>query len=60
MTAIKEIGDFSKDDLLELLRDAAINWLAHDSLWFRAVEDKFGLEAAMELDGKAWEFTLRK
>lgn len=60
MTGIKEIGDFSKDDLLELLRDAAVNWLAHDGLWFRAVEDKFGLEAAMELDGKTWELTLRK
>jgi len=55
MTEIKEIGDFSKDGLLELLRDAAVNWLAHDGLWFRAVEERFGLEAAMELDGKAWE-----
>ncbi len=55
MTEIKEISDFSKDELSELLRDAAVNWLAHDGLWFRAVEDKFGLEAAMELDAKAWE-----
>jgi len=60
MTGIKEISDFSKDELLELLRDAAVNWLAHDGLRFRAVEDKFGLEAAIELDVKAWEFTLRK
>lgn len=55
MTEIKQISDFSKDELSELLRDAAVNWLAHDGLWFRAVEDKFGLEAAMELDAKAWE-----
>lgn len=55
MTEIKEISDFSKAELIELLRDAAVNWLAHDGLWFRAVEDKFGLEAAMALDGKAWE-----
>jgi hypothetical protein len=55
MTETKEIADFSKDELIELLRDAAVNWLAHDGLWFRAVEDKFGLEAAMELDAKAWE-----
>jgi hypothetical protein len=40
-----------KDDLL---RDAALNWLAHDGLWFRAVEDRFGLEAAIELDKTAW------
>jgi len=55
MTGIKEITAFSKDELIELLRDAAVNWLAHDGLWFRAVEDRFGLEAAMELDRKAWE-----
>jgi hypothetical protein len=52
---MKEVGDFSKAGLIELLRDAAVNWLAHDGLWFRAVEDKFGLDAAMELDAKAWE-----
>jgi hypothetical protein len=39
----------------ELLIDAAKNWLAHDGLWFRAVEEKFGMEAAMELDKRAWE-----
>lgn len=55
MTGIKEIGDFTKGELIELLRDAAVNWLAHDGLWFRAVEERFGLEAAMELDAKAWE-----
>jgi hypothetical protein len=55
MTEIKEIAAFSKDELIELLRDAAVNWLAHDGLWFRAVEARFGLEAAMELDRKAWE-----
>jgi hypothetical protein len=52
---IKDINDFSKEELRGLLRDAAVNWLAHDGLWFRAVEDTFGLEAAMKLDGMAWE-----
>ncbi|MDH4272511.1 MAG: DUF6125 family protein [Candidatus Aminicenantes bacterium] len=51
----KEIEDFSKEELIGLLRDAAVNWLAHDGLWFRAAEDKFGLEAALELDKDAWE-----
>ncbi len=55
MPDIKEVTDFSKEELLALLRDAAVNWLAHDGLWFRAVEDKFGLEAALELDQAAWE-----
>lgn len=52
---MKQVKDLSKKELLDLLADASKNWLAHDGLWFRAVEDKFGLEAAMELDRKAWE-----
>lgn len=53
--ANKELSDLSKEDLLALLQDAAKNWLAHDGLWFRAVEDKFGFETALGLDKKAWE-----
>jgi hypothetical protein len=52
---MKEVKDLSKDEILELLIDASKNWLTHDGLWFRAVEDKFGIDAAMELDKKAWE-----
>ena len=52
---MKEVKDLSKKELMDLLADASKNWLAHDGLWFRAVEDKFGIEAAMELDRKAWE-----
>ena len=52
---MKEVKDLTKDELLELLADASKNWLAHDGLWFRIVEDKFGIDAAMELDRKAWE-----
>lgn len=56
---MKEIKDLPRKELLELLADASKNWLAHDGLWFRAVEDKYGLEAAVELDRIAWEkFTL--
>jgi len=52
---MKEVKDLTKEVLQELLADASKNWLAHDGLWFRAVEEKFGIEAAMELDRKAWE-----
>lgn len=52
---MKEVNDMSKEELIQLLQDAAKNWLAHDGLWFRAVEDKFGFEAALDLDKKAWE-----
>ena len=52
---MREVKDLSKEELLELLSDAAKNWLAHDGLWFQEVERKFGIETAIELDRQAWE-----
>jgi hypothetical protein len=46
---------FNKEQLIDMLEDAAKNWLAHDGLWFQAVEGKYDIEAAIELDAKAWE-----
>jgi hypothetical protein len=55
---IIEPTDLDKKQLLELLEDAAKNWLAHDGLWFQAAEKKYGMETAIELDGNTWkEFT---
>ncbi len=45
---------FSQEMLIDLLEDQAKNWLAHDGLWFQAVEKEFGLEKAIELDTEAW------
>lgn len=36
------------------LNDFAKLWLAHDGLWFQAVEKKYGIEAAIEMDKEAW------
>ncbi len=33
----------------------AKNWLAHDGRWFLAVEQKYGMDAAIELDAASWE-----
>ena len=52
---MKEIQDLNRDELLVFLKGAAKNWLAHDGLWFQAVEDRFDLDTAMELDRRAWE-----
>jgi hypothetical protein len=46
--------DLSKDELLDWLADAAKLWLAHDGLWFQGVEQRDGMEAAIELDRNAW------
>ena len=36
-----------QDDCKEELRDAAKNWIAMDGLWFQAVEQEYGMEAAV-------------
>ncbi|MFC2158442.1 DUF6125 family protein [Acidobacteriota bacterium] len=51
---MNELTELTKEELIELLSDASKNWLAHDGLWFRAVEDRFGMDVALELDKKAW------
>ncbi len=52
---MKEKKDLSKEELHELLKDAAKNWLAHDGLWFQAAEKRYGMDVAMDLDREAWE-----
>ena len=37
------------------LIDAAKNWLAMDGLWFQAVEQAFGMDAALALDREVWK-----
>lgn len=37
-----------------MLVDAAKNWLAHDGLWFQAVEAEHGMDAAIRADTEAW------
>jgi len=46
---------FDKEELVRLVIDDAKNWLAHDGLWFQAVERVHGMEAAIEADRAAWE-----
>ncbi len=50
-----ELKDLSREQLEYLLTDFAKRWLAHDGLWFQAVEQAHGLEQAIEMDIKAWE-----
>jgi hypothetical protein len=42
------------DESIDKLTDFARLWLAHDGLWFLAIEQKYGLEAAIEIDRIAW------
>jgi hypothetical protein len=55
----KTLEDYSREELLELLADAAKNWLAHDGLWFQAVEEECGIDTAIKLDTATWaKFTV--
>ena len=45
----------SREELLAYLDVVSKNWLAHDGLWFLAVESEFGLDKAIQIDIKAWE-----
>jgi hypothetical protein len=45
----------SKEELIAIIVDDAKNWLAHDGLWFQAVEQRYGIETAIEIDRAAWE-----
>jgi len=51
----QNLAEFSKEKLVDMLEDAAKNWLAHDGLWFLAAESHFGMEMAIQLDRTAWE-----
>ncbi|MCK9592159.1 MAG: DUF6125 family protein [Methanoregula sp.] len=43
------------DDCKDELTDAAKNWIAMDGLWFQAVEQNYGMDAAIALDREVWE-----
>lgn len=50
---LRAAGHLSREELMAWLGDAAKLWLAHDGLWFRAVEDHHGLDEAIHLDQEA-------
>ena len=51
----KYLQELSKEQLIELIEAYAKNWLALDGVWFQSVEQKFGMEEAMQHDASAWE-----
>lgn len=65
--ALRLLRSLSKDELVRIVLDDAKNGLAHDGLWFQAVEAADGMEAALPhlpagpartRPACAWEFTL--
>jgi hypothetical protein len=51
---IKELEKLPKETLIEVIKMYSRNWQTLDGLWFTGVEEKFGLDAAVELDVRMW------
>jgi len=50
----EELLKFSKEELINYIEDISKNWLAIDGTWFQAVEKKYGMEEAIDLDTASW------
>ena len=50
-----QIDQLSREELLELVKIYAKNWLAHDGCWFLAMEEKRGMDEAIAVDRASWE-----
>ena len=46
--------DLSKEELVRIIVDDAKNWLAHDGVWFQAIEKRYGMDVAVDIDTEAW------
>ena len=53
--AVAHLRSLDKEELVKIVMDDAKNWLAHDGLWFQAIEATDGMKAAMDADRAAWE-----
>jgi hypothetical protein len=49
------LASLPREELVRMLMDDAKNWLAHDGLWFQAVEQAHGMGPAIDADRAAWE-----
>lgn len=50
----KELEKLSREELLKLIEIYSKNWLAMDGVWFQSIEQKYGMEEAMEHDKNVW------
>ena len=44
----------SEEELREILKNIALNWLANDGVWFQAVEKRFGMNDAKRCNDSCW------
>ena len=49
-----ELERLSKETLIKLIEVYGKNWLTLDGLWFQGVEEKYSMDAALEIDLRMW------
>ena len=49
------LANLGKDGQIALLEDLAKNWLTNDGIWFRTVEEKYGMALAKRINDEAWK-----
>ena len=53
---VRLLYDLSREELVRIIIDDAKNWLAHDGVWFQAIEKRYGMDVAVDIDTDAWRF----
>ena len=48
------LHSLSREELLELLKNLGVNWLANDGIWFQAVERAYGMNDAKRCNDTCW------
>ncbi len=55
MSDLKEsLQQLTKEQLIELLEMASKNLVAMDGVWFQVLEERDGMDRAMEIDAEVW------
>ena len=59
MSKNNNLDNLSRDQLCQLIEIYSKNWLALDGVWFQSIEQKLGMDEAIEHDVNAWRrFTI--
>ena len=59
MSKNNNLDNLSRDQLCQLIEIYSKNWLALDGVWFQSIEQKLGMDEAIEHDANAWRrFTI--
>ena len=54
MSKNNNLDNLSRDQLCQLIEIYSKNWLALDGVWFQSIEQKLGMDEAMEHDAN-WD-----